>query len=231
MTYAGFWKRFGANSADGLIFLLVGALYVALGSFSRPLALALVVPVALLYPVYAIYFHARSGQTPGKMLAGIRVVKVSGEAISWRNATLRSSVDVGPGVLHAISSMVALLSLPEAEYLRVGWMERQQRLGELAPVQLGWVPAASMMWVASEVIVLLFNKKRRALHDYIAGTVVLDLRLGEHSTLARVVLPVGRSAWAIAAGYLGLVSVLVLPAPLALFTGILEIRDIRRHPQ
>jgi hypothetical protein len=53
MTYAGFWKRFGANSADGLIFLLLGALYAALGSFSRPVALALVVPVALLYPVYA----------------------------------------------------------------------------------------------------------------------------------------------------------------------------------
>jgi hypothetical protein len=44
----------------------------------------------------------------------------------------------------------------------------------------------------------------------------------------RVLLPVGRSAFAIAAGYLGLVAVLVLPAPAALICGVLAIRDIRR---
>ena len=48
--------------------------------------------------------------------------------------------------------------------------------------------------------------------------------------LVRLVLPVGRSGWAIAAGYLGLFSVLLLPAPLALFTGIMAVRDIRRNP-
>lgn len=47
----------------------------------------------------------------------------------------------------------------------------------------------------------------------------------------RLLLPVGRSGWAIAAGYLGLFSVLGIFAPLAIITGILAIRDIRRHPQ
>ncbi len=45
----------------------------------------------------------------------------------------------------------------------------------------------------------------------------------------RILLPVGRSGYAIAAGYLGLVSVLILPGPLALLFGILAIRDIKRH--
>lgn len=44
----------------------------------------------------------------------------------------------------------------------------------------------------------------------------------------RLLLPVGRSAWAIAAGYLGLVSVLMLPAPFALVVSIIAIRDIRK---
>jgi hypothetical protein len=48
---------------------------------------------------------------------------------------------------------------------------------------------------------------------------------------ARWLLPVGRSGWAIAAGYLGLLSVLMVPAPLALLFGILAIRDIKRNPQ
>src|SRR5271169_1910996 len=49
--------------------------------------------------------------------------------------------------------------------------------------------------------------------------------------LARVLLPVGRSGWAIAAGYLGLFSLLVVPAPLAIAAGLLALADMRRHPE
>jgi hypothetical protein len=56
-----------------------------------------------------------------------------------------------------------------------------------------------------------------------------EKRLGDDPVM-RALLPVGRSGWAIAAGYLGLFSLLVLPAPLALLTGIVGIVDIRRHP-
>ncbi len=47
----------------------------------------------------------------------------------------------------------------------------------------------------------------------------------------RFILPVGRSGWAIASGYLGLISVLIIPAPFALLTGILAIRAMRRDPK
>jgi Domain of unknown function (DUF4190) len=47
----------------------------------------------------------------------------------------------------------------------------------------------------------------------------------------RMLLPVGRSIWAIVAGYLGLISVLLVPAPFALLTGILAIRAMRRNPK
>lgn len=47
----------------------------------------------------------------------------------------------------------------------------------------------------------------------------------------RLLLPVGRSALAIVAGYLGLFAVLFLPAPIALIVGVLAILDIRRHPE
>jgi hypothetical protein len=47
----------------------------------------------------------------------------------------------------------------------------------------------------------------------------------------RMLLPVGRSGWAIAAGYLGLVSVLCIPGPLALFAGIMAVIEIRRDPK
>jgi hypothetical protein len=47
----------------------------------------------------------------------------------------------------------------------------------------------------------------------------------------RFLLPVGRSGWAIAAGYLGLFGILLLPAPFALLVGLVALRDLRRHPE
>jgi hypothetical protein len=47
----------------------------------------------------------------------------------------------------------------------------------------------------------------------------------------RMLLPVGRSLWAIASGYLGLISVLLIPAPFALLTGILAIVEMKRNPK
>ncbi len=49
--------------------------------------------------------------------------------------------------------------------------------------------------------------------------------------MMRCVLPVGRSLWAVAAGYVGLFSVLLIPAPLALLLGVVAIVDIKRHPK
>ena len=52
----------------------------------------------------------------------------------------------------------------------------------------------------------------------------------------RALMPVGRSGYAIAAGYLGLISILVIPAPFALVFRILGVREIRKskdqpHPK
>ena len=47
----------------------------------------------------------------------------------------------------------------------------------------------------------------------------------------RLVLPVGWSGWAIAAGYLGLFSLLICPAPISLFIGLIALNDIKKHPE
>ena len=53
----------------------------------------------------------------------------------------------------------------------------------------------------------------------------------ENDPAMRMLLPVGRSPYAILAGYLGLVSVIMFPAPLALIFGLLALRDIKRNPE
>jgi hypothetical protein len=58
---------------------------------------------------------------------------------------------------------------------------------------------------------------------------VSDLQSNDERAL-RMLLPIGRSGWAIASGYLALFSVLLVFAPFALLTGILALRDIKKHP-
>ena len=46
----------------------------------------------------------------------------------------------------------------------------------------------------------------------------------------RAVIPINTTPLAIAAGYVGLISVLCVPAPLALVLGILALRELKRKP-
>ena len=53
----------------------------------------------------------------------------------------------------------------------------------------------------------------------------------EYGLGIRMILPVGRSGWAIAAGYAGLLSILPGVGLLAIIFGILALKDIKAHPQ
>ncbi len=52
----------------------------------------------------------------------------------------------------------------------------------------------------------------------------------EDTLAMRMLLPVGRSPWAIAAGYAGLFSLLLLPAPIAFVLSLIAISHVRGHP-
>jgi Domain of unknown function (DUF4190)/zinc-ribbon domain len=53
----------------------------------------------------------------------------------------------------------------------------------------------------------------------------------EDDPAMRMLLPVGCSVWAIAAGYAGLLALTVVLAPVAIILGICAIVDLRRHPE
>jgi hypothetical protein len=45
------------------------------------------------------------------------------------------------------------------------------------------------------------------------------------------IVPVGTSGLSIAAGYVGLFSILLFPAPIALIMGILALKDLKKNPR
>jgi hypothetical protein len=52
-----------------------------------------------------------------------------------------------------------------------------------------------------------------------------------HDAELRWLLPIGRSGWAIAAGYAGLFAFLIFPAPIALALGVIALFHLRSHPE
>jgi len=168
--YSTFGPRFWTGSVDCCVLWPVSFITTALLSLNIPRVLAalLVVVESLAWLVYTVVMHARYGQTVGKMVTKVRVVDFRTEgSISWQQAWLREGI---PAVL---------------SFGFVGWQVFLILTGSLSPgaVVSGealtnskgfWLlTALPGLWFVAEVLTMLTNDKRRALHDFIAGTVVV----------------------------------------------------------
>lgn len=118
----------------------------------------------LAYSTYSVLMHARYGQTVGKKAAGIRVMNLDEDRLpSLRQAILRDIGEIGPGF---ISSAYIILLILTDRY------SRDALTSNWALISLGF---ANLVWFALELATMLTNRKRRALHDLIAGTVVVQI--------------------------------------------------------
>jgi uncharacterized RDD family membrane protein YckC len=91
---AGFWRRFAAALIDGLVVgICEYILRLLLGTAG--IALSFVFSAG-----YFVYFHGRTGQTPGDAALGIRVVDIdNGEVIGYGRAFGRWLVSLVSGVV------------------------------------------------------------------------------------------------------------------------------------
>lgn len=176
MYYAGFLLRLYAGVIDFLVFTPVIVLYFYLRSVSWEVAIIVVVPYFFLWSIYNIYFHGRWGQTIGKRVANIKVVRADGSLIIFRHAFYRHAVDFIFAICLSIAQVSALLSISKPTFEAIGWRETNILIYSKIPVWGHWGKTLSTIWIYSELFILLINKKKRALHDFIAGTVVINLR-------------------------------------------------------
>lgn len=106
LSYAGFLPRLGAAIIDEIIvwlplMLLVILAVFVLGIGKDNIFLALVAGIWLfiLKPAYYIYFHKVSGQTIGKQVLGLKVIRVSGKELSWVDSFFRLvSLSIGSSI-------------------------------------------------------------------------------------------------------------------------------------
>src|SRR2546423_5924843 len=121
VVYAGFWRRLGALLVDVLVWLPISYTAAWLTSFSKGFAVSAesVNYIGLL--CYQVYFHARWGQSLGKMAARIRVIKLNGKRIGLKEAVIRSSVDLIWTVFSLAAWTVAVLTISDSALHNLGW--------------------------------------------------------------------------------------------------------------
>jgi len=113
VKYATFGNRLAALLIDVVILSPLVAIDVLLEGQSKVFAYVVGIPLGFSYCAYSIYCHGRFGKTIGKHLSGIRVVQVSGERLAWRQACLRSSVDVLLALVTVIARIIALRAISD----------------------------------------------------------------------------------------------------------------------
>ena len=175
--YAGARKRIWATLIDALIAVLIGLPLNHLGmSLGRPLYLALSGVFYFTFSFMSICGHARYGMTHGKYFMSIRVVDTRFTTIGWRQAFLRSSVDLLLASLLFINFVLFIYGMEFDDFKALSWSRRQGEISLHTSTFFLVISGLQNLWGMSEIAVMMLNGKRRALHDFIAGTVTVNGR-------------------------------------------------------
>lgn len=156
--------RFGAALIDGIIFLPISFLnnyLIEVLSSSAGLLILWTLVLMCIYQFYSIFLHGKYGQTFGKMAMGVKIVTYPEELpISYFQAFIRDLPYFSIYFLQTVI-LIATILFPYLSY------------NSSLMTTLEIVSHAGTVWVFIEIISMLFNDKRRAVHDFIAKTVVI----------------------------------------------------------
>ncbi len=173
-VFVGFWKRVLAVAIDGIIFFpLFFPVSRLVGTWAYEYRT--VMPTILWFLLNTSFFIVlvvRFGGSPGKLLIGVRIVDAGGRFLSWTRALRR---EVFPLLLIGLTGILVLWKvvatfpddLPHTTGLERGelWYSYGQPFAMIYDV-LGFA-------IFADIGIILFNKKKRAIHDFIAGSYVI----------------------------------------------------------
>jgi uncharacterized RDD family membrane protein YckC len=169
--YSGFWSRLGANLLDGLIIIPFSLAILFINSFNIYIYIFTIIPNLLFAFWYHVFLTKKYGGTPGKLIVGIKIIKIDSSPIGWKESFLRYIVTLFLSLVTIIFIVTAIFSADTEIYNNLNWLQKNTYLANLA--KINGINIITNIWFWSELIVLLFNKRKRAIHDFIAGTVVI----------------------------------------------------------
>jgi len=155
------FDRFWAMLIDSLVLGGVGLIFKLFNGLESLLLIGFIQIVQLMIPyLYSIILHGYCGQTVGKMLMDVKIYdKNEIELCSYKQALLRDIIPMG---ILFIMQLIAIFIDPS-------------EMGIIMFISIV-LSVVIVFWSILEIVTMIFDSKKRALHDYIAGTVVLKLR-------------------------------------------------------
>ena len=164
--YDTFWPRLGAGFVDGMILSPLRWLDSWIfGSVTQPVLLVLwFIFFSFIHIMYSVTLHGLYGQTLGKMFTSVRVLDVSEKRLTFGQALLRDSV---PAIFIAAGVAIGFQTALSGENPLAG------DESTVAEIMIG---LTVVVWFVAELVTMLFNDKRRAVHDFIARSVVVRTR-------------------------------------------------------
>jgi uncharacterized RDD family membrane protein YckC len=110
---------------------------------------------------YSVYLHGTYGQTIGKWVMKVQVLDIDETRLTMRQAFLRDSIGIALAVVYLLFAIGPVFS---------GLSPRSNEFARSIPTVITNV---GLLTFALEIVTMLTNSKRRALHDFIAGSVVV----------------------------------------------------------
>jgi uncharacterized RDD family membrane protein YckC len=162
LKYSTGLKRFWAAIIDGIIFLPLILLGNWIFKIPRNIYIEFTWTAFLIFAsaLYVTILHYKFGQTYGKWVVGIQVMDVS----ETRKLTLRQAV-----LRDIFEWILALIGTLYYGYLVLRNNTEHSLITDYAEFSNNpfWI------WTLIELVSMLTNRKRSALHDFIAGSVVV----------------------------------------------------------
>jgi len=128
---------------------------------------------AVLFQAMNIWLLKKYGASIGKLIVGLRVLKSDLTPIGFREALIRSSVEMTLAIAAAFTISITLLRV-NYDYVRMmPYFQASNYILDSTPIFYVHIMVILQIWTWADIGIMLFNRRRRAIHDYMAGTVVV----------------------------------------------------------
>jgi uncharacterized RDD family membrane protein YckC len=171
-SYGTFWQRAAAAGFDGMLFHVVWVGVNALPPGESALWVSM-----LLFPLrwaYDVGMVALWGQSLGKMFTGIRIVRTDLYRVGFGQALLRQAVAIALGCMGLFYQLRLIAVVPKEILQAVPLQYIDAFAAYFGAPNFLFYASPSLLWNLAELVTMLFHPKRRAIHDLIAGTVVIQ---------------------------------------------------------
>lgn len=174
--YNTFVQRLSAGIIDALVFIPFLIVEETLDvTENKELFIGYNLTYIICWTIYCVIGHGKYGQTIGKKVMKIKVYDLDEKnLIGYKRAFFRESV----GFFVGIAGITwVIFQAPDINPVT----------GKLDTAYNATGMIVSSTWFLIELITMALNSKRRAVHDFLAGSVVIDLKEAAKQNLKNVV--------------------------------------------